>query len=158
MTKEELYARYQEVLLPGDLDNVSAGWMGIIDQYFAVVAPLMHDTGYEVVWAKEVGGGLDWTWTSRLGAMTAERHEIMDHQDTLLDLRSYHTCRVCGQPGVGYKADDGTIQTACEEHGMGTRITERKTPFVRTTRDGFVQYDAAADDLVVVWHPAGNDS
>ncbi|WP_427145222.1 hypothetical protein [Rhizobium pisi] len=153
MTAEDLYDRYPEVLYPGDLRDVPPGWLGIIDQYFAVVAPVMTDTGYEVVTAKDYAGGLDWMWTSRLGAMTAERHTVLDRQDSLLDLRSYHTCSTCGRrPAFGWKSGR-KIATACEGHGVGERIV-REAPMTRSTRDGFVQYDPTIDDLVVVWQPA----
>ncbi|MGO6692539.1 hypothetical protein ACCS54_18715 [Rhizobium johnstonii] len=152
MTAEEIYDRYPEVLYPGDLKGVPTGWLGIIDQYFQIVAPIMEDTGFELVTAREYGGGLDWTWTSMLGAMTHERHAVLDREDTLLELRSYHTCPVCGRrPAFGWQSGR-KIATACEEHGVGERI-EREAPMTRSTRAGFVQYAIAADDLVVVWTP-----
>ncbi|WSH00275.1 hypothetical protein U8P71_17115 [Rhizobium ruizarguesonis] len=147
-TAEDLYARYQEALYPGDLRDVPPGWMDIVDRYFEVVAPLMADTGYEVVTASELAGGLDWTWTSPLSCMTEKRHQTMDEQDVLLELRSYHTCSACGRPGVGW-ASGRTIVTACEEHGVGERIVGGK-PLVRRTPHGVVRYDAAVDGLVAV--------
>ncbi|NKQ73406.1 hypothetical protein C3Y89_24180 [Rhizobium sp. UPM1132] len=150
-TAEELYSKYPEVLLSGDLRDVPVGWLGIVHQYLSVVAPIMADTGYEVVTAKEHAGGLDWMWTSMLGPMTPERHAVIDREDTLLDLRSYHTCSTCGRPATGWKSGR-KIMTACEEHGVGDRI-ERDAPMTRSTRKGIVQYDPAVDDLVVVWDP-----
>ncbi|MBY5873757.1 hypothetical protein HFN53_17200 [Rhizobium leguminosarum] len=147
-TVEDLYDRYPEVLYPGDLRDVPTGWLDIVDKYLEVVSPAMGDTGYEVVTASECAGGLDWTWTSPLSAMTEERHRVMDEQDVLLSLRSYHTCRECGRPGSGW-ASGRTILTACGEHGVGERILDRK-PLMRRTPYGVVHYDAAADKLVVV--------
>ncbi|MBP2445148.1 hypothetical protein [Rhizobium leguminosarum] len=148
MTAEDLYARYPEVLYPDDLRDVPVGWLGIVDKYLQVVAPVMKDTGFEVVTAKEYGGGLDWTWTSALGAMTAERHGITLQQDLLLELRSYHTCSTCGRHGFGW-AWGRKIVTACEEHGIGERIVDRK-PLMRRTPHGVVRYDVAVDQLVAV--------
>lgn len=148
ITADELRDRYQEVLLPGDLRDVPPGWLGIVDRYFQVVAPVMADTGYEVVTASECAGGLDWTWTSPLGAMTEERHRVVDREDVLLELRSYHTCRECGRPGFGW-ASGRTILTACGEHGVGERVVDRK-PLMRRTSRGVVRYDVAADQLVEV--------
>ncbi|MGN8152497.1 hypothetical protein ACTJK5_09510 [Agrobacterium sp. 22094] len=151
-TAEDLYDRYPEVLYHGDFRDVPVGWLDIVDQYFQVVAPLMADTGFEVVTAGDHAGGLDWMWTSRLGAMTAERHAVLDRQDILLDLRSYHTCSVCGRrPAFGWKSGS-KLMSACEEHGVGERVIQ-PGPMTRSTRGGFVQYDASADDLVVVWQP-----
>ncbi|WP_246798725.1 hypothetical protein [Rhizobium leguminosarum] len=147
-TVEELYDRYPDVLYPGDLRDVPPGWMDIVDKYFEVVSPLMTDTGYEVVTASECAGGLDWTWTSPLSAMTEERHQVMDREDILLTLRSYHTCRECGRPGSGW-ASGRRIVTTCEEHGVGERILDRK-PLMRRTAHGVVRYDAVADQLVAV--------
>ncbi|MBY5318224.1 hypothetical protein [Rhizobium leguminosarum] len=147
-TVEELYDLYPDVLYPGDLKDVPTGWLGIVDCYFAVVGPLMADTGYEVVTARECAGGLDWTWTSPLSSMTEERHQTMDEQDVLLELRSYHTCRVCGGRGFGWAAGR-KILTTCEEHGVGERIVDQKQ-LARRTLHGVVRYDAAADELIVV--------
>ncbi len=152
MTAEELYTRYPQALYPGDLRDVPAGWLGIVDQYFEVVAPMMVGTGFEVVTAKQRSGGLDWMWTSALGSMTPERHASMDREDTLLDLRSYYTCPTCGRrPAFGWKVGRKVL-TACEVHAVGERI-ERPAPMTRSTRGGFVQYDPVADDLVIVWKP-----
>lgn len=49
ITAEDLYARFPEVLYTGDLRDVPAGWMDIVDRYFQVVSPIMRDTGFEVV-------------------------------------------------------------------------------------------------------------
>lgn len=120
-TAEDLYARHPEALYPGDLRDVPSGWLDIVDEYFAVVAPLMADTGFEVVTASEYDGGLDLTWTSLLDAMTEDRHRVMDEQDALLVQRSRQTCRKCGRAGVRW-ASGQVIVTACDEHGVGERI------------------------------------
>ncbi|MBY5329551.1 hypothetical protein [Rhizobium leguminosarum] len=147
-TAEELSERYPEVLYPGDLKDVPPGWLDIVDRYFAVVSPLMKDSGYEVVTAAELAGGLDWMWTSPLSAMTAERHRVVDREDVLLELRSYHTCSTCGRPGVGWTTGK-TIVTRCEEHSGGERVVDGK-PLMRRTPHGVVRYDVAADQLVDV--------
>ncbi|MGO8083519.1 hypothetical protein [Rhizobium leguminosarum] len=145
---DDLYARYPEVLYPGDLRDVPSGWLGIVDQYFQVVSPLMTDTGYEVVTAAECAGGLDWMWTSPLSSMTEERHRAMDREDVLLELRSYHMCSACGQPGKGWKSGK-TIVTRCEAHGVGERVVDSK-PLQRRTPHGVVRYDETTDQLVEV--------
>ncbi|CAN7232511.1 hypothetical protein LJR098_000825 [Rhizobium sp. LjRoot98] len=146
MTAEHLYSKYPEVLYAGDLRDVPLGWLDIVDRYFQVVATIMEGTGYEVVTAKEYQGGLDWMWTSPVSAITSECHQVMDREDVLLELRSFHTCRVCGLPGFGW-ASGRTITTACEEHGVGKLIIARQ-PLVRRLSDGAVRYDEAADQLV----------
>lgn len=148
ITAEDLYARFPEILYPGDLRDVPAGWMDIVDRYFQVISPIMRDTGFEVVTAAECEGGLDWTWTSPLSSMTEERHRTVDREGVLLELRSYHTCRVCGGFGFGW-ASGSKILTACDEHGVGERIVDRQ-PLQRRTPHGVVSYDETTDQLVEV--------
>lgn len=147
-TAEELCTRYPDVLYPGDLRDVPQGWFGIVDKYLEVVALLMKDTGYEVVSASERAGGLDWMWTSPLSTITEELHRVVEGQSILLELRSYHTCRICGRPGFGW-ATGRSIITACEQHGVGDRIVNGR-PLRRRTPHGVVLYDVVADQLADV--------
>jgi len=156
ITADELCSKYPEVLHPSALKDVPKGWLGIVERYFEVVAPVMEGAGYELVTAKELHGGIDWTWTSPMSSLTEAMHNATIREDVLLELRSYHTCRECGRPASGWKSGRRVI-TACESHGVGERLAEQQASIVRSLPDGFVRYDVDADALIAVEHPAGDD-
>jgi hypothetical protein len=155
MTFEDLKAKYSD-LLPADIGfQCERGWVGILDQYFAIVEREMPaDDVYQVAQIKEKLGTLriyDSSYSETLSSVVA-----VTEAHALAEARSLHTCGYCGARGR-FRRRRGYLTVTCEEHaiqnGAYAMPDEPEPRDYRQTQDGWIVYDPDTDEFVETEKP-----
>jgi hypothetical protein len=146
-TWEDLKAKYPRLIPPHFGFQCEIGWIGILDDYFAVVDRTMPDGEvYQIGQIKEKLGTLRIydsaygdAWASVLAVTEAHR---------LAEARSLHTCEYCGNRGR-FRKRRGYLTVTCDDHAFqngAMAIPEDPEPRdYRQTADGWIVYDPDVD-------------
>ncbi|MGO8024892.1 hypothetical protein [Rhizobium leguminosarum] len=154
-TFDDLKAKYPRLLRTGFIIECHEGWVGILDDYFAVIGREMPDGAvYEIRQIKEKLGSLriyDSSYNETLSSVRA-----VTDAHALAEARSYYTCEYCGKPGV-WSNRRGYLTTVCEDHAV--RDGYRAEPYVdsdytyRETDGTWRRYDPDLDAFIEVEAP-----
>jgi len=115
-TWKDLKLKYPRLLRPGFLFECHEGWIGILDDYLAVIdSEMPQDAVYELRQVKEKLGTLR-IYDSSYGETLSSVKAVTDAH-ALAEARSYYTCERCGKRGV-WSNRRGYLTTVCEDHAV----------------------------------------
>jgi len=149
-TWEDLKAKYPRLLRPDFGFQCEIGWIGILDNYFAVIDREMPPGAvYEVRQIKEKLGTLRIYDSSYGETLSSVRAVTEVHR--LAEARSLHTCEYCGRRGR-FRRRRSYMTVTCEDHATQHGVyAVREDPEprdYRQTADGWIVYDPDVDEFV----------
>lgn len=155
MTYDDLKTKYSDLLPEGFGFQCESGWIGIFDQYFAVVEREMPPGAvYQIGQIKEKLGTLriyDSSYSETLSSVKA-----VTEAHSLAEARSLHTCEYCGARGR-FRRRRGYLTVTCEEHATQNgayAVPEDPEPRdYRQTADGWIMYDPDVDRFIATEAP-----
>ena len=100
------------------------GWRDLLDRACIRIRAALqaHGGSFRFTQIKEKYGTARLYWE---GALSEEAEEKVDEAIDLAEARSACTCEQCGKPGRLFNRG-GWFATACDEHGKGEPVAERR--------------------------------